>query len=74
MIKAEKVNKLCKEGRTFDLLYLCKDMEYKPVANITLEYGVEMTNELAFEIINQTFVSMGYKPRKDINKVKFIEV
>jgi len=74
MIKAEKVNRLRKEGRTYDLLYLSKDMEYKPVVNITLEYGAEMTNELAFEIINQTFVNMGYKPRKDINKVKFIEV
>lgn len=74
MKKVVKVTKLYNKGKTYDLLYLVKDMDYKPVVNITLECGQEMTREIAFEIINQTFISMGYKPRKDINKVKWIEV
>ncbi|MGN1053275.1 MAG: hypothetical protein ACI4SH_07815 [Candidatus Scatosoma sp.] len=67
-MKMERVNKLNKEGKTYNLFY-----NEKAVANITLEAGAILTKETAFEIINQIFIEQGFKPRKYIEKVSFCE-
>lgn len=65
---ADRVNDLPTEGKTYDLSY-----NGKFVANVTLEVGVEMTQERGLAIINDLLASAGVKPRKYADRVSFEE-
>lgn len=65
----KRTEQLYSEGKTYDLFY-----NNKKVCKVTLEKGNKMTQERAFQIINDVFINdFKMKPRKHINKVSFVE-
>lgn len=65
LTRAQKLNNV---GKSYNLYY-----RGNLIANVSLERGHEMTQEMAFEIINQFATEAGAKPRKYVEMATFEE-